>query len=49
MKQDVDIGLARFLTQDTREESKRAELTALLAEVDSLETEVSRPDQPLGS
>lgn len=40
LRQDVDIGLARFLSQETIEESKREELSSLLEEVDSLEAEV---------
>lgn len=36
----MDIGLARFLSQEMTEDSKRGELTALLEEVDSLEAEV---------
>ena len=40
MRQDVDIGLAKFLSQEMTENSKRSELTALLEEVDELEAEV---------
>lgn len=40
LKQDVDIGLAKFLSQEMKEGSKRVELTELLEEVDSLEAEV---------
>lgn len=43
MRQDVDIGLAKFLSQEMTENSKRSELTALLEEVDELEAEVG-PD-----
>eukprot|EP00752_Nemacystus_decipiens_P012264 g10871.t1 len=42
MRQDVDIGLAKFLSQEMSENSKRSELTALLEEVDELEAEVSQ-------
>lgn len=41
LRQDVDIGLARFLSQEMTEDSKRGELTALLEEVDILEAEVN--------
>ncbi|CAN0534603.1 unnamed protein product, partial [Ectocarpus sp. 8 AP-2014] len=40
MRQDVDIGLARFLSQEMTENSKRSDLAALLEEVDGLEAEV---------
>lgn len=40
MRQDVDIGLAKFLSQEMAENSKRAELSSLLEEVDDLEAEV---------
>lgn len=40
MRQDVDIGLAKFLSQEMTENSKRSELTTLLEEVDELEAEV---------
>ncbi|CBJ48625.1 coiled-coil flagellar protein, move backward only 2 [Ectocarpus siliculosus] len=40
MRQDVDIGLARFLSQEMAENSKRSDLAALLEEVDGLEAEV---------
>lgn len=40
MRQDVDIGLAKFLSQEMTEDSKRAELSSLLEEVDDLEAEV---------
>lgn len=40
LRQDIDIGLARFLSQEMTEESKRSELSALLEEVDALEAEV---------
>ncbi|CAN0210460.1 unnamed protein product, partial [Ectocarpus sp. 13 AM-2016] len=40
MRQDVDIGLARFLCQEMTENSKRSDLAALLEEVDGLEAEV---------
>eukprot|EP00903_Cladosiphon_okamuranus_P014759 g13676.t1 len=42
MRQDVDIGLAKFLSQEMIENSKRSELTALLEEVDELEAEVAQ-------
>lgn len=41
MRQDVDIGLAKFLSQEMTENAKRAELSNLLEEVDNLEAEVS--------
>lgn len=40
MRQDVDIGLAKFLSQEMTENAKRTELSTLLEEVDSLEAEV---------
>lgn len=42
LKQDVDIRLARFLSQEMKEDSKRQELTALLDGVDALEAEVGQ-------
>ncbi|CAM9663192.1 unnamed protein product [Pylaiella littoralis] len=42
MRQDVDIGLAKFLSQEVTENSKRAELSSLLEEVDDLEAEVAQ-------
>ncbi|CAM9197706.1 unnamed protein product [Hapterophycus canaliculatus] len=42
IRQDVDIGLAKFLSQEIAENSKRSELSALLEEVDDLEAEVSQ-------
>ncbi|CAN0155595.1 unnamed protein product, partial [Scytosiphon promiscuus] len=42
MRQDVDIGLAKFLSQEMTENSKRSELSTLLEEVDDLEAEVSQ-------
>lgn len=43
MRQDVDIGLARFLSQEMTENAKRSDLAALLEEVDGLEAEVCTP------
>lgn len=48
MRQDVDIGLAKFLSQEMTENSKRSELTALLEEVDELEAEVRGRPNVLG-
>lgn len=44
LKQDVDIGLARFLAQDVKETAKREELATLLEETDALEAEVGNGD-----
>lgn len=40
LRQDVDIGLAKFLSQEMAEEAKRSELSALMKQVDVLEVEV---------
>lgn len=40
LRQDVDIGLAKFLSQEVAEEGKRSELSTLMEQVDILEAEV---------
>lgn len=40
LRQDVDISLAKFLSQEVAEEAKRSELFTLMEQVDILEIEV---------